>query len=268
MIQDIRPHSLDIHWHPAVPREGDFLFCFQDSQLLLASDGYPLRGKGGNGSFRYLFSLDGVACWLGEPEKGCFQRISLREARHLPSGLALAAMTAWHLKEWYDQNRFCGHCGTPMAEGKTERSLVCPACKATIYPKIMPAVIIGLWEKDRLLMTRYALSHSKYRGRALIAGFVEIGESAEETVRREVMEEVGLATGEVRYFASQPWGCASDLLLGFFCHLDLDGAIHLDEDELESAEWVCRQDIDEEDDVSLTAAMIRYFKEHPESFPF
>ena len=124
----------------------------------------------------------------------------------------------------------------------------------------MPAVIIGLWEKDRLLMTRYDPLHSKYRGRALIAGFVEIGESAEETVRREVMEEVGLATGEIRSFASQTWGCASDLLLGFFCHLD--------EDELESGEWVCRQDIDEEDDISLTATMIRYFKEHPESFPF
>ncbi len=270
MIQDIAPHQLDNHWHPCEPQRGDYLFRFQDGRLLLASDGSLPRVTETGSPSTYLFTFDKVACWLSQKQadgaKGTW--IAVRETRNLPDGLGLAAATAWQLCLWYEGNRFCGHCGKPMAPGTSERSLVCRSCGTTIYPKIMPAVIIGLWDGNRILMTRYARSHSSYRGRALIAGFVEIGESAEETVRREVMEEVGLTVRDVRYFASQPWGSASDLLLGYFCHLDTSGSMHVDETELECAEWVSREAIDPATDtVSLTGTMIRYFKEHPERFP-
>lgn len=267
MIQDIAPHRLDNHWRLCEPQNGEYLFRFRDGQVLLAPDGSLPRVADTHRPLTYLFTFDGVDCWLSQESEG-ENWVAIRETKNLPEGLGLMVATAWQLNTWYEGNRFCGHCGKPMALGTSERSLVCHSCGMTVYPKIMPAVIAGLWDGNRILMTRYAHGHSKYRGRALIAGFVEIGESAEETVRREVMEEVGLSVRDIRYFASQPWGSVSDLLLGYFCHLDRGGDIRLDETELEDAEWVCREDIDPTTDtVSLTGTMIRYFKEHPERFP-
>ena len=88
-----------------------------------------------------------------------------------------------------------------------------------------------------------------------------MGEPAEETVRREVMEEVGVRVKNIRYFASQPWGIANDLLLGYYCELDGDETIRMDEHELKYAQWVRREDIElQPDDLSLTNEMMRRFK--------
>lgn len=91
--------------------------------------------------------------------------------------------------------------------------LRCPKCGNLIYPKIAPAVIVAVTRGDQILMTRY--QGRDYKGYALIAGFTEIGETAEDTVRREVMEEVGLQVKDLRYYGSQPWGADANLLLGF-----------------------------------------------------
>ena len=137
--------------------------------------------------------------------------------------------------------------------------LKCPSCGNSIYPKIAPAVIVGLIDGDRLLMTKY--NGRAYKRYALIAGFTEIGETAEETVIREVREEVGLKAKNVRYYKSQPWGTEQDLLLGYFCDLDGDDTINLDEDELSTAEWVHRDDMDmKEDGFSLTREMMCAFQ--------
>ena len=107
---------------------------------------------------------------------------------------------------------------------------------------------------------------SKYAGRefkkyALLAGFNEIGESIEETVRREVMEEVGLKVKNIRYYKSQPWSFTDTLLLGFFCELDGDDTITLDQDELALAEWFEREKMPvKEEDLSLTNEMMMAFK--------
>ena len=138
--------------------------------------------------------------------------------------------------------------------------LKCPHCGNEIYPKIAPAVIVGVKDGNRLLLTRYA--GRAYKRYALVAGFNEIGETPEETVQREVMEEVGLKVRNIRYYKSQPWGVDSDLLLGYFCDLDGSDQIRLDHDELETGEWFEREEIPVEDDgISLTRAMIRAFKE-------
>lgn len=127
------------------------------------------------------------------------------------------------------------------------------------YPKICPAVIIGVTDGSRILMSKYAgRAYKKY---ALLAGFTEIGETAEETVAREVMEEVGLKVKNIRYYKSQPWSFSDTLLLGFYCDLDGDGAVTLDREELALAEWFEREDIpDTASTESLTNEMIMRFK--------
>lgn len=100
---------------------------------------------------------------------------------------------------------------------------------------------------------------------ALIAGFAEVGETIEDTVRREVMEEVGLKVKNIRYYKSQPWPFSDTLLLGFFCELDGEEGITLDHMELSEARWVARGEMETEDDgISLTYEMMEYFKKQSE----
>ena len=114
-------------------------------------------------------------------------------------------------------------------------------------------------------MTKYAARETK--GNALIAGFCEIGETAEETVAREVMEEVGLEVENIRSYKSQPWGFELDLLMGFYCNVKGSRDITMDEHELASAKWIRREDIvSDPHGISLTSEMIHYFKTHPEAF--
>ena len=141
----------------------------------------------------------------------------------------------------------------------------CANCCNMVYPTIAPAVIVGVTNGDKLLMTRYAAGPTKKY--ALIAGFAEIGETFEETVVREVMEEAGLKVKNIRYYKSQPWPFSGSLLMGFFCELDGPDTIVMYKDELDEAVWVRREDIDVQfDDVSLTNEMIVCFRDGMKGF--
>lgn len=123
-------------------------------------------------------------------------------------------------------------------------------------------MIVGVKNGEYLLLTRYRRG---FRHNALVAGFCEIGETVEETVSREVMEEVGLKVRNIRYYKSQPWGIASDLLMGFYCEVDGDDTIHRDGNELKYAEWVRREDIVlQPSDYSLTNEMMKRFRDGKE----
>lgn len=142
---------------------------------------------------------------------------------------------------------------------KKERMLFCPECGCMEYPKICPAVIVGVTDGNRILMSKYA--GREYKKYALLAGFAEIGETLEDTVRREVMEEVGLKVKNITYYKSQPWSFSDTLLVGFFCELDGEDKVVLDEDELSLAEWFEREEIPVEyEDCSLTNEMMMAFK--------
>jgi NAD+ diphosphatase len=217
----------------------------------------------------YLFSIDERKYFLlfdeggfndGESETAGWQYIKMYDVRRMqPKYQVMAAATAWHLNVWYDANRFCGRCGAPTVHDKNERMMRCPKCGNMIFPKIAPAVIVGVINKDKLLLTKYA--NREYKRYALIAGFNEIGETIEETVKREVMEEAGLHVKNIRYYKSQPWGFDSNLLMGFFCEVDGSDNIRLDENELSEAEWVVKDDIpDYGEHLSLTHEMMMVFK--------
>lgn len=147
-----------------------------------------------------------------------------------------------------------------MIPKTTERAMKCTTCGFTDYPKICPAVIVGVTDGDKIMLTKYA--NRAFTRYALIAGFCEIGETVEDTIRREVLEEVGVRVKNLRYYKSQPWGFSESLLIGFFAELDGDASVTLDTEELKEAVWKNREDIpdDSENELSLTYTMMQAFK--------
>ena len=265
MIQDIAPQHLDNSWNPQPPDAESFVMCFQDGRLLAAlTDGqlsFPRFCGTDAADEVYLFSVDSSRFYLAQIREvpADFGYYSMKELRSLAGGAMLfAAFTAYHLSEWYAASRFCGCCGAPTAHDSTERAMVCTVCGRKIYPRINPAVIVGVTDGDRLLITRY---RQGYAHNALVAGFTEIGETLEETVAREVMEETGLRVKNIRYYKSQPWGTAQDILMGFFCEADGDTQIRMDSNELKYAAWTAREDIVLQPNAhSLTNEMMLRFK--------
>ena len=182
----------------------------------------------------------------------------LRTKEVHPKYRIFTGITGFQLSNWYKNNRFCGRCGSKTVHSTTERALKCPSCGHVIYPRIVPAVIVGVCNGDEILVTKYRTGFAHY---ALVAGFTEIGETLEETVQREVMEETGLHVKNIRYYKSQPWGIVDDILAGFYCDVDGDTEIQMDESELKLAEWKKREDIVlQPDDFSLTNEMMLMFK--------
>lgn len=146
-----------------------------------------------------------------------------------------------------------------MIHDEKERMMRCPSCGLMEFPKICPAVIIGVTHGNKILMSKYA--GREFKKYALLAGFNEVGETIEETVHREVMEEVGLKVKNLRYYKSQPWSMSDTLLMGFFCELDGEEEIKLDQEELALAEWFERDEMPvKEEDCSLTNEMMMVFK--------
>ncbi len=150
-----------------------------------------------------------------------------------------------------------------MQPHEKERAMQCPACGRISYPQICPSVIVGIIDSSRILLTKYAPGHGNFRKYALVAGYAEIGESLEDTVRREVMEEVGLRVKNIRYYKSQPWSFSDALLAGFFCEPDGNTDIVMDREELSAAGWFERESLPVERsnaEISLTGEMIEVFR--------
>ena len=268
MIQDIQPKCYHNEYTPRPIRDEDVVFVFRGREVLLREDNgvlfFPRGSQVRQKDLQYLFSIDDQGFFLGtEPVVGYdFQPVRLLR-KCCPQDLCFAGMTAWHLFTWYDSHRFCGKCGKPLHHHDALRALEC-GCGNLVFPVIAPAVIVAVTNGDKLLVTRYA--GREFKGMALVAGFCEIGERAEDTVRREVLEEAGLQVKNVRYFDSQPWGYASNLLLGFFCELDGSDEIHFDAEELQTAFWISRDELEPvtENLLSLTGTMIETFRQGKE----
>ena len=284
MLQDLAFGRLENEYRPTLPEGEDYVLCVREGKILVKrwkNDALELprvaqvEQWSGNWShwydqaLRYGFRLHDRSyfLWLGpagECPDGDFSYESPRQLRQTGSKTVYyAAMTLWHLYNWYANSRFCGRCGEKTVHDDRERMMRCPGCGNLIFPRISPAVIVAVTDGDRLLLSKYA--GRGYTNYALIAGYTEIGETMEDTVRREVMEEVGLRVKNIRYYKSQPWGVDGNVLMGFYCDLDGDDAIHLDEHELAMAQWYVRSALPVHDDgISLTREMIRVFGEGKE----
>lgn len=271
MIQDIAPHVFDNAYSNKLPDENSVLLCFKGNKVLISLKGteiqYPKPGDlkmNSSVKYIYLFNIDGNDYFLAQADQDIeaagysFENITIfRQA--MPRYRAFAAITAYHLHCWYRDNTYCGRCGNGLEHDTKERMLFCSYCKKALYPQISPVVIVAVTDGDRLLMTKYA--GRDYKKYALVAGFIEFGETAEEAVKREVKEEVGLNVKNITYYKSQPWGFSESLLLGYLAEVDGGRDITMDEGELSEAAWIKRDKIEIVDDgVSLTNEMIRMFK--------
>ena len=178
----------------------------------------------------------------------------------LPELDALLLNTARHLSVWYGSHRFCSNCGHPTRPHDSERALTCDTCGYVQYPSVHPAIIVALTDRDRLLLARNA--SGVFRKFSLLAGFVEVGESAEQAVAREVLEEVGLHIQHIRYLKSQPWGISQSLMLGFSAELDGPAEICLQETELAEARWFTRDNVPMHDStVSIASHIMDLFQQ-------
>ncbi|MCR5474408.1 MAG: NAD(+) diphosphatase [Lachnospiraceae bacterium] len=267
MIQDIGPSRLHNQYKNIKPSEEDLVLAFDKEGKILtkvSEEGLEFtRADLAGYDAIYFFSVDEDRYFMSlsaTPVLEGYEYRSVRQLRDEGCGKELfAAFTAYHLWRWYSDNRYCGVCGKELVPDDKERAQKCKGCGKIIYPRINPAVIVGVINKDRILITKY---RTGYAHSALIAGFTEIGETLEETVEREVMEEAGIRVKNIRYYKSQPWGMAQDILAGFFCDVDGDDTIRMDEGELKYASWVERSDIElQPNDLSLTNEMMKLFKE-------
>lgn len=169
--------------------------------------------------------------WL--PLRGLLPYLADEEASYVVHAIGLA--------EWHWAVRHCPRCGATLEVTQSGHVLRCTACGREQFPRTDPAVIMLIRDADdRVLLGRQP---SWPEGRwSTLAGFVEPGESAEQAVRREVLEESGVRVGQVDYFGSQPWPLPASLMLGYF-GLATDTAIRVDEDEIEDARWFSRDDL-------------------------
>ena len=198
---------------------------------------------------QFLGYLNGEPCVgvaLAEPAKSAealaatgFQNLRSLHGK-LPDALFAIAARAVQIMEWDRTHQYCGHCATPMVQHATERAKRCPACHLRHYPKLSPAVIMLIYRGDEVLLARAPRFRAGMY--SVLAGFVEPGESLEETVVREVREEVGVEIKNIQYFGSQPWPFPKSLMLGFVAEY-ASGEITPEPSEIEAAAWFHKREL-------------------------
>ena len=254
-----------------VPGDVALWFAFRDDQLLVGEEdarsvptAAALEDLGMETTFRReLGSLDGLRCFAAEvaPDAEAPEGYEFRDLRGLWGGdedFFRVAGRAKQIVEWNRTHRFCGRCGAETVPGREELAKQCPRCGMVFFPRLSPAAIVLVHRGDELLLARSP--HFPPGMYSALAGFVEPGESIEETVRREVREEVGVEVGDVRYFGSQPWPFPNSLMIGFIADY-AGGELKIgDPLEIEDARWYRTNDLPElPPKVSIARAMIDAF---------
>lgn len=247
MIQEIAPYSLDTAYACPQPKDSDYVLLFDRGDVLVLPQSGTLPtcrdwyGMGGADLLlQHLFRVDGVQFFtvldLPEGIDQKFRRESSRFLRQIqPNWLMFASVTGLHLYQWYQTHRFCGICGAPMQPDGKELAVRCSACHAVTYPTVCPAIIVGITDGERILLTKSSVYQVPVY--ALVSGYMDVGETMEEAVAREAMEETGLKVKNIQYYDNQPWGFSGTQMIGFWAELDGCNKVTIQEDELKEATW-------------------------------
>ncbi len=188
----------------------------------------------------YIGELKGKACICGRLEENSdikigYQFMPLNDPIwEKDEQLYLVAIKAMQLISWDENTKYCGCCGSKFERKKDERAKQCPKCGKVEYPRISPAIIVGIKKGEDILLAHNA--HFREGLYSIIAGFVEQGETLEQAVRREVYEEVGIKIKNITYVSSKPWSLSDSLMLGFTAEYE-SGEIEVDGIELVDAGW-------------------------------
>ena len=225
-----------------------YWFVFNQDKLLISNENeikipysknikelniYPLRTQ-------YLGTLDRHPCYSVETNSKIdkSKEMDFKELRSLYSVLDedifLLAGKAFQIVNWDQTHQYCGRCGAQTEALQGENAKICPECGFTSYTRISPAIITAVLKGNEILMAHGRdFPENRY---SIIAGFVEPGETLEECVKREVMEEVGIKVKNIRYFGSQPWPFPNSLMIGFISEYE-SGEICVDNYEITHANW-------------------------------
>lgn len=183
---------------------------------------------------QHLGQWQGQDVWLichSMPADMCSPKLLLSV---VDMGLFQFVAKAVQLANFYRSHRFCGYCGHKMHWSKTEWCCLCRHCRERYYPQIAPSIIVAIRREDKILLANH-VNHGNNIYTTL-AGFVEVGETLEQAVHREVFEESNIRIKNLRYVASQPWPFPHSLMVGYLADYD-EGEINIDPAELRDANW-------------------------------
>mgnify|MGYP001426021321 CR=1 FL=1 len=211
----------------------------------------------------YIGTLLDSPCYVVEVDPETEQQegmefLDLRETYDiLDEDIYLLAGRAVQIMNWDKNHRFCGKCGTETRTLENENAKVCPECGFTSFTRISPAIITAIIKDEKILMAKH--SYGLKNRYALIAGFLEAGETLEEAVKREVMEEVGLEVKDIQYFGSQPWPFPNSLMIGFTVKY-AGGNIKVDGNEIVDAKWFDASEVSRfPSKISIASELVDWF---------
>lgn len=230
-----------------------WMFLAIDGQLACISEGGVPRPITGS-ELRWLEVEIRSRHYLGRFRgRHCF---AVEAQGRLPEGYALSGLRAWlgrvepavfylagraqQIVEWHDTHRYCGRCSCEMEDHPEDRAKVCPRCGLVNYPRLSPSIIVLVTRGEEMLLARNANWPTGMY--STLAGFVEPGESVEQTLHREVEEEVGIKVRNLRYLGSQSWPFPNSLMLGFHAEY-ASGEIVCQEGEIADARWFRYDDL-------------------------
>lgn len=215
---------------------------------------------------QYLGIFREQACFSVEAQNSipAPEGMEFRELRSLlgvvEDDVFLVAGKGIQIVDWDRSHQYCGRCGSATETKQDERAKICPKCGMLFYPKLSPAVIVAIVKDGKLLLAH----NNRFRPNwySVIAGFVEPGETFEECVQREVMEEVGLKVKNIKYFGNQPWPFPNSLMVAFTAEYE-SGEIKVDGIEISDAGWFTQDTFPDTPGKTVIAGhLISWYKEN------
>lgn len=276
-------HSESIYknYMPAVKAEHEdetssYWFIFYSDKLLIKTDADTADIPFANSlkdlnitaeRTQYLGMLKGHPCYSAETSSVIMdsKSLSFKSLRSLfgilEEDVFILAGKAFQIVNWDKTHQYCGKCGSETYTMEDERAKKCPKCGFASYPVLSPAVITAIIKDKKILLAHNCSFPGKRYG--LIAGFVEPGETLEECVKREAMEEVGIGIKNIRYLGSQPWPFPNSLMIGFTAEYE-SGEIKEDGEEIDDADWFEVNNLPEElpSEISIANKIINWYIEN------
>ena len=251
----------------------DIYFLFYKDELLVKSEDnkaiIPTIEELENlklNNIQYLGSINGQNCFCGELNKDAIipndmYFSKLKALTHqLSDDMFWIGGRAIQIVNFNNDHKYCGRCGTLTQNVDGERAKKCPKCGLVNYPRISPAIIVAVVREGKLL-----LAHNNQAAKDLysvVAGFVEVGETFEECVVREVREETGITVKNIKYFGNQPWPFPNSLMIGFTAEY-ASGEIQVDGKEIGHANWYSSTEMPvTPDSISIAKKLISWFAEN------